>query len=199
MSLRLSITLRADRGAWVSPAGSHICAFHSEPSSIDAAGFASTSGRSSFRSDRVQARGHGISAAVWELPDEDAGRGLVETPAPALFGLVMPSAKRRQIAFTRSSALVVRQRVVIVALSGDAPAARERAGPLPDLDDVMQRIRDPVTRHLAGVRAGPGLDRTDPHRCQPACPVWTIRRWRAAGAAVRHSPALPVSQRHAPA
>lgn len=41
----------------------------------------------------VEAGGGGISAAVWQVPDEDAGCELVEVPALALFSLVVPSAE----------------------------------------------------------------------------------------------------------
>ena len=54
---------------------------------------------------------------------EGAGAGLLEVPAGCLLGGVMAAAKRRKVTFARTSALVVRQRVVIIALACLAPAA----------------------------------------------------------------------------
>src|SRR6266571_4963629 len=61
-----------------------------------------------------------------------------EVPAGCLLGRVMPAAKRRQIAFAGAAALVVGDRVVVIAPPGGPPAAGERAGPVPGLDQVPQ-------------------------------------------------------------
>jgi hypothetical protein len=71
-------------------------------------------------------------------PDKDARLWLLEAPAGGLLGPVMPAAQWGQIAFACSSAPIVGQSVVVVAAERRAAAAGERAGPLPDLDEVPQ-------------------------------------------------------------
>ena len=71
-------------------------------------------------------------------PDKDAWLWLLEMPAKGLLGLVMPTAQWGQIAFACSSAPIVGEGVIIVAAERRAAAAGERAGPLPDLDEVPQ-------------------------------------------------------------
>ena len=64
--------------------------------------------------------------------------GLAELPAGCLLGRVMPAAQGGQIAFAGAAALVVGDRVVVIAPPGGPPAAGERAGPVPVLDQVPQ-------------------------------------------------------------
>jgi hypothetical protein len=71
-------------------------------------------------------------------PDKDTGLWLLEMPAGGLLGPVMSAAQWGQIAFACSSAPVVGEGVVIVAAVRPAAATGERAGPLPDLDEVPQ-------------------------------------------------------------
>ena len=70
-------------------------------------------------------------SAAGEVPFQVAGLGLAEVPAGCLLGRVVSLAKRREVAFARASALVKRDRMVIIAAPGGPPAAREAAGPVP--------------------------------------------------------------------
>ena len=86
----------------------------------------------------VRAGGYGSDSAAGECPFQVAGLGLLEVPAGCLLGRVMPTAKRRQIAFAGAAALVVGDRVVVIAAPGGPPAARKRARPIAVLDQVPQ-------------------------------------------------------------
>src|SRR5258708_29680722 len=109
------------------------------------------------RLDRIRLRRDGISAASWRLPGHDAGLVLGQVPAGRLFGLVVPPAKRREVAFARCATLVERHGVVNIAADGRAPAARKAAGALADADKVAQRPRRAVAAGSPGVAAGPGF------------------------------------------
>src|SRR5579859_8015412 len=109
-------------------------------------------------------------------PDQDAGSWLVQMPTLSLLGLVMSTAKWCQVALTRASSLIMRQRVIVIASAGSSSAAWERTGSLPDLDDVVQGCGNPVPGHLTGMRADPGLDRANPDVGQPMCLVTEPRR-----------------------
>ena len=99
-----------------------------------------------------------------EFPHQNARGGLEQTPALSLFGLMIPSAERREVAFAGSAALIVGQRMVVVAALRRAVAVRSRAGSLPGLHDVVQGHWYPVTGYFASVTAAPGLHWT---RSQP--------------------------------
>ena len=68
----------------------------------------------------------------------DAGLGLIKMPALRLFCPVVLAAERSEPAFAGASALIMRQRMIIVAALSGAAAAGSGAGPLPGFDDVMQ-------------------------------------------------------------
>src|SRR5579859_5077867 len=56
-------------------------------------------------------------------PDQDAGSWLVQMLTLSLLGLVMSSAKWCQVALTRASSLIMRQRVIVIASAGSSSAA----------------------------------------------------------------------------
>jgi hypothetical protein len=78
-----------------------------------------------------------VAAPVRERPDQNAGLGLVELPALSLFRPVMAAAKAGEVAFAGSAALVIRDRMVLVALDGRPAAARETARAVAHVDDVL--------------------------------------------------------------
>ena len=80
---------------------------------------------------------HPVTAAVRERPYQNAGLRLVELPALSLFCPVMAATQAGQVAFAGAAALVVRDRVVLVALGGWPAAARETACAVAHVDDVM--------------------------------------------------------------
>ena len=92
-----------------------------------------------------------VAPAVREFPDQNAWGGLEQAPALSLFSLVIPPAKGREVAFARSAALVVGQRMVVVAALRRAVAVGSRTGPLPRLHDVVQGLGYPVTRDFAEI------------------------------------------------
>ena len=73
-----------------------------------------------------------------EPPDQDSRLGLVKPPALGLLCLVMPSAQAGKVALTGSSALAVRDRVILVATRRRIAAAGEPAGALANVDKVPQ-------------------------------------------------------------
>jgi hypothetical protein len=74
---------------------------------------------------------------VRERPDQNAGLGLVELPTLGLFCPVMAAAKAGEVAFASSAALVVRDRMILVALDGGPATARETARAVAHVDDVL--------------------------------------------------------------
>jgi hypothetical protein len=74
-------------------------------------------------------------------------------PAWGLFGLMVSSAERRAIALARSSALIERDRVIMIDANCRPPASGEAAGALPDVDQVAERGRRPVRRGFPFMRA----------------------------------------------
>src|ERR1035437_8715598 len=70
----------------------------------------------------------GVGASAGKCPGEGAWLGLPEVPAGCLLGAVVASAERGEIAFARPAALVIRDRVVVVASAGRPPAAGQRGG-----------------------------------------------------------------------
>src|SRR5215469_1762997 len=79
---------------------------------------------------------HPVAAAVRECPDQNAWLGLVELPPLGLFCSVMAAAKAGEVAFAGSAALVIRDRMVLIALGGWPSAARKTAGAVAHVDDV---------------------------------------------------------------
>jgi hypothetical protein len=75
---------------------------------------------------------------VREPPEQDSWLGLVKPPALGLFRLVMPPAQAGKIAFAGPSALVVRDRVVLVAARRRTAAPGEATVAVADVDDVPQ-------------------------------------------------------------
>jgi hypothetical protein len=70
-----------------------------------------------------------------------------------LFSLVMPSAQAGKVAFAGPPALVVRDRVILVAARCRIAAAGEPTGALADVDHVPQRRGRLVTLGLALMEA----------------------------------------------
>ena len=64
-----------------------------------------------------------MGAAAWQGPGEGAWPGLVQVPAGCLLGAVVAAAQRAHIAFAGASALVIGDRVVVVAADGGSPAS----------------------------------------------------------------------------
>src|SRR5260221_2213208 len=110
----------------------------------------------------------------------------------------MSSAQRVKVTFTRLPALMVRNRMIVIASFGPVPAPREPAPRGPDLHYMPQRGRRPVRGGLPPVRAGPRLNCGDRHRRQPG-PVGARRARAGPGAAVGHGPAVAVDEGDAPA
>src|ERR1700733_2334020 len=138
--------------------------------------------------------GGGVAAAVGRLPDELTRPGLFEPPPRCLLGLVTSSARRTEAALTGDPALVVGAGVVVVGLHRGPGTDRVGAGLLADLDDVVQRGGDPVTRHRPGVGSFSCLDRADLEPGQPfrqALGVGWWWRW-SSGAAVPDRTAVGV-------
>ena len=124
----------------------------------------------------------GVAAAVRESPGQGAGGGLAELPAGCLFGAVVATAQRRKIALARPAALVIGDRMIVVAAGRLPPAARKRTGPVPELDQVPQH---PGGRY-------PGVSRAwvqGPVPSEPADPDPRQPVARSAGPADRPRPA----------
>ena len=98
----------------------------------------------------------GVAAAVGCGPGQGAGLGLGEMPAWGLFGLVVLSAERGEVAGARAAAVVPGDGVVEVAAGGGAAAAGEGAGLVPGPDEVGEPVRRSVAGYLAerGCRSG---------------------------------------------
>jgi hypothetical protein len=75
---------------------------------------------------------------VGEPPEQNSWLGLVKPPALGLFRLVMPSAQASEIAFTGPSALVVRDRVILVAARRRIAASGKATGAVADVDEMPQ-------------------------------------------------------------
>ena len=120
---------------------------------VSAAGARDDTGRNPGPLAGIAPRFHLVAAAVREPPDEESWFGLVQPPALGLFGLVMPSAQTGEITLAGPSALVVRDRVVLVAACRRTTAAGEPTGALTDVDQVPQRRSWPIPRGLALVKA----------------------------------------------
>src|SRR5260221_1397267 len=101
----------------------------------------------------------------------------------------MSSAQRVKVTFTRLPALMVRNRMIVIASFGPVPAPREPAPRGPDLHYMPQRGRRPVRGGLPPVRAGPRLTCGDRHQ-RHAGPLGARRTAAVPGSAVRHGPTL---------
>ena len=86
---------------------------------------------------RIPVRLHAVAASVRETPDKVAGFGLVKLPEFGLFRLVVPSAQACEVALACSSALVVGDRMVLIALHGGPAATREATRAPAHVDDVL--------------------------------------------------------------
>ena len=86
----------------------------------------------------IALRIHQVAPPVGKPPEQNSWLGLVKPPALGLFCLMMPPAKTGKVAFTGSSALVVRDRVILIAARRRITASGEAAGAVADIDDVPQ-------------------------------------------------------------
>src|SRR5215831_4701013 len=148
-----------------------------------------------FASDRVLHRALGVAAAGRGGPPVPAGPGLGDAPAPGLLDPVAFPAARPAVAGAGPPALVVRGGVLEVAAAGVPGAGREGARPVPDLDQVPQRVAGLVAARLvpvvaAGDRDRPELDRELPAAGQGQRPA-AVPIWRA-GAVARGERPRPV-------
>src|SRR5262249_16651438 len=113
----------------------------------------------------------------------------------------MPSAQRRQIAFTGTPAAVVGHSVVQVAAICRAAAAGECTPLLAQPDQVLQRQRWPVATGLPLVGTSTGLQPLQRHACHPRGSVSPGRPGQPAprpGAAVSDGAAVAVGHGEAP-
>src|SRR5580693_5577835 len=120
-------------------------------------------------------------------------------PAGILLAFVMMTAYRIKITFEGQVALVVRDRVIVVASSGGPAAAGEPAPRAADLHPVPEPGCGPVAGGLEPVGAGAGLDRGDLDRGQPGSLVAAGRPGPGPGAPVSDRPPGRVGQGDAPA
>src|SRR5260370_38746389 len=74
-----------------------------------------------------------------QRPDQDSGFRLRQPPALGLLRTVVPSTERVKITFTGFSALMMRNRMIIVTPLRPSPAPRVPAPRAAHLDDVQQR------------------------------------------------------------
>src|SRR5260370_6497076 len=100
----------------------------------------------------------------------------------------------------RCGRLVVRDRMIAVAARGGAAADGAGAGLLPDVEDVLQGLRDPVARYFAGVTAVACLDGAGLEPAQPGGDRGQVGDgwWGPARAAVPDRVAGRIGEREAP-
>ena len=78
-------------------------------------------------------------------PEEYPGPELLESPPACLFYRMMVATQHRDVAWTRRTAPVVRDRVVCVAAAGRAAAAGEATPAVTKFDETAHTRRHPIT------------------------------------------------------
>ena len=81
---------------------------------------------------------HFVPAAEWARPDERAGSLLLKGPTALTLEEVVVPAERCQVRGDSGAAVLVLDRVVLVATSGTSAAADSDAGPIADLGVATQ-------------------------------------------------------------
>lgn len=78
-------------------------------------------------------------------PEEYPGPELLESPPACLFHRMVVATQHRDVAWTRRTAAVERDRVVGVAAAGGAAAAGKAAPAIAGLDETAHTRRHPIT------------------------------------------------------
>jgi hypothetical protein len=106
----------------------------------------------------IAARRRGVRTAGWSTPEQHARFGLLKAPALGLFGPVVVSTQRGEIAFAGDPALIPGDRMVQVTASRGAAAAWSGTGRAASSDQVGQLAAGVVPDLRMSMVAGTACD-----------------------------------------
>ncbi len=120
------------------------------------------------RLGRVSGWGNGVLPPRGCGPVQQAGGRLFEPPAPRLFDLMMQAAQWRKVALAGQTALIIWDRMILIALPRWPPTSREHTRFVAYFDQVPQRGRRLIAAALPAMLTCTRRERADLHRELPA-------------------------------